>query len=41
MNGGYWVPGRWNYAGYGRDRYAGRDFYRGRGWDREPYRGRR
>jgi hypothetical protein len=43
-NGGYWVPGRWNYAGvgfvHGRDRFAyvdrdhDRGFYRDRDRDR-------
>jgi hypothetical protein len=37
MNGGYWVPGRWSYAGY--DRYVRHDFDRNRGWDRDHYRG--
>lgn len=42
-DGGYWVPGRWNFVGvrrgFDRDDYArvyrGRDDYRGRGWDRD------
>jgi hypothetical protein len=45
-SGGYWVPGRWAYAGagfYGRDHYRAydydRDHYRGRDWDRDRDRG--
>jgi hypothetical protein len=36
---GYWVPGRWAYAGrYDRhDYYRGRDWDRHRDWDRDRY----
>jgi hypothetical protein len=42
MDDGYWIPGRWNFGGYGyvdRDRYVRHgfdrdDFYRGRDFDR-------
>jgi hypothetical protein len=38
-NGGYWVPGRWAFAGNGF--YRGRGFYRGYYRDRDDwYRGR-
>lgn len=39
-NGGYWIPGRWNFVGvrrdFDRDRvyYRDRDDYRDRDWDR-------
>jgi hypothetical protein len=35
MSDGYWVPGRWSFAGYvDRDRFEHRDFYRDRDFDR-------
>ena len=38
-DGGYWIPGRWAYAGhYDRhDYYRGRDWDRGRGWNRDRH----
>jgi hypothetical protein len=36
-DGGYWVPGRWNFAGVVRG--FDRDGYRGRDWDRDRDRG--
>jgi len=47
-DGGYWMPGRWNFVGvrrdWDRDDYAGvyyrdRDDHRGWGWDRDRDRG--
>lgn len=36
MDGGYWIPGRWTFGGYGyRERYVGNGFYRGRDFDRD------
>lgn len=43
-SGGYWVPGRWDFRGYDRDRVVVRgydrdDFYRNRDWDHDRDRG--
>lgn len=40
MSGGYWVPGRWAFRGYDRDRFVRRDFDRGRYFDGDRNRDR-